>query len=241
MTEKTFAGDLAVLYAKLNAGHPFSLGRYGDGEMGILFDRNAGNREFQYNQSDTLFFGQMWEAFRYEHPNHYVGLACPCCVGDEKHESMVRASGQRPDHLTWSNIFVNANYAIFEEHWIPSFRDHEIWLVCNESASLARLPFEVNKCWRVGHSAWKDGDETTMAICKALQESDAAGVVVLICAGPFGSTLVHQLQKANDRNFYLDVGSVFDIYFYGRATRGYLHGGSTLNKFCIWGDGAPLI
>lgn len=59
----------------------------------------------------------------------------------------------------------------------------------------------------------------------------------LLCAGPFGNILSHNLWSNNKNNTYLDIGSTLNPYLETEGfKRGYLYGSDDVNKVCNWGS-----
>ena len=233
---KDFRQDLVAIANRLVRRHPFALTRFGDGEMKILFNESV-NVEFQYRASDpevSFFRDRLAESLRHHDPDYLVGIACPCCVGVDQFERLRSLACLPEDHLTWANIFVNSNYSYFRENLLPVFGQYPVFLVCNQQASLDRLPFKPMHCWRVQNNAWIDNYGLIESIARETQ--DVNGALFLFCAGPMANLLAHQLFQANPCNTYLNIGSTLDPLFFGDAgfTRGYLSGGATICKTCTW-------
>src|SRR5690606_6151715 len=94
------------------------------------------------------------EAYVYKDEQYYIGIACPCCVGQEKYQYMKDKSGQDEEHLTWANIFVNANYRRTINELIPELNNYSITIVVNKNSKFDKLPFKPNQILTVGTDAW---------------------------------------------------------------------------------------
>jgi len=242
---KTFEGDFNKFLNKLKNKEPFSLSRWGDGELSILEEKNLdlrekGNGEFRYDKDIEIYQQlrkKMMDSYTHKDDEYYVGVACPCCVGDEKYQHMKTLSGQDEDHLTWANIFVNSNYPKFVDEFIPELNNHKINLIVNEKSSLINIPFPVFPgltVWYVGTDAWVTNYDLVEEISDHIFDNDINNEVFLIAAGPFANILTHKLWEVSTNNTYIDIGTVLDPYLGLKLTRGYLNGGATLNKTCVW-------
>lgn len=240
---KTFDGDFTKFLNKIKSGEHFSLSRWGDGELTILEGkhidiRSKGNGEFrydpnlpQYNQARE----NLMKSYIYKDDNYYIGIACPCCVGQEKYQYMKDKSGQDDEHLTWANIFVNANYHRTINELIPEFQNHSVTIVVNKNSRFDKLPFKPNQILLVGTDAWLDVDELGRNILENILMRGIKNEIFLIAAGPFANILTYALWVyGSKKNTYIDIGSILDPYLQLKLTRGYHLGAPTLNKVCIW-------
>jgi hypothetical protein len=243
---KTFAGELLRFERMLVEHAPFSLARFGDGEMVILMGghpqlrKHVVGHEYDYDPGDP---GQrasrdtMLAAFHHRQDGYYVGISCPHCVAAEEFEWLREASGQDEHHLTFATLYFYANYKRYRERVVPLYAGYDVWLVCSAQAVLERLPFAPSRCYRVGRNAWVDDAHLIDELKRDLDRHRPRGALVLICAGPFGGVLAHQLAVHAPDNTYLDAGSSLDpLFFAGAAglTRRYLKGGGATDETCFW-------
>ncbi len=195
--------------------------------------------EFIYDPSieqHKFFRNKLIESSQYVADNYYVGIACRCCVGDEKHEKLKKLTGQNDNQLTWGNIFVNSNYPLFIERILPLFNEYKIIMVVNQKAITFDLPFYNNivKTFYVGTNAWMDNYGLVDDINNYILENQIENHLFLMAAGPFSNILILESFKTQPNNTFLDIGSTLDNVMHLGATRGYLRGADTLNKTCIW-------
>lgn len=240
---KDFRKDLETIENKIRNKEHFSFARYGDGEMAIIDNRsidilNKENGEFNFKSSsdeDQRYRTMLVDAFTNSSENYFIGIGCPCCIGQAGFERMKHASKQQDQRLTWANLFVNSNYSYFMSNIVPLFSMYDVYIVCNEKATLDNLPFKDNikKDWRVGSNAWKNNHEVE----EQIKKTNPNNSLFVIAAGPYSKILCNNLWNFNKNNTYLDIGSTLDPFLFGSRgyTRGYLRGASTLRKKCIWG------
>jgi hypothetical protein len=241
---KTFFGDFDKFLEKLRNKEPFALSRNNDGEMIILnnefIDLTAKcNGEFIYdpsNEAHAIFREDLLDSARLKSDNYYVGIACRCCVGDQKHEQLKQMTGQSDEMLTWGNIFVNGNYNRFESQMIPEFKNYDVTMIINNNATPMFLSFsqKIRKIFRVGTNAWMSNYAMIEELKAYIKENDLKNHLFLVAAGPFSNILIMEGYKTSSQNTYLDIGSTLDSKMGLGATRGYLNGADTLSKVCVW-------
>jgi hypothetical protein len=234
MLTDSFRGDLDYLRTKLLNKEPFSIARFGDGEMGIMQGKHLNllhKREFKFEGEEDLR-QDLIRSFTHDQDNYIVGVACRCCVGDSNHESMKKATGLPDDKLTIANIFVNSNYPYFKEFIVPTFKEYKVTFV--SQGGVDKLPFRVDSHIKIGPNAWVDNFDVYDKLRLILAEGSSEHHLVLLCAGPYANILCQKLFKEFPSNTIIDLGSVFNIELGIGADRGYLRGSGTINKTCIW-------
>lgn len=240
---KTFDGDFTKFLNKIKSDEHFSLSRWGDGELKILEEkpidiRSKGNGEFRYDPNLPQYSfvrEKLMEAYVYKDDNYYIGIACPCCVGQEKYEYMKTKSGQDEDHLTWANIFVNANYCRTTNELIPELNNHNITIVVNKNSKFDKLPFKPNQILTVGTDAWYEDLSLGRNMLENIMMRGIKNEIFLIAAGPLANILTYSLWVLGSKNnTYIDIGSILDPYLQLKLTRGYHLGAPILNKVCVW-------
>ena len=241
---KDFKTDFAKFENMIKNHEPFAISRNNDGEMIILFNefidiRQKMNGEFVYDpkqQQHAFYREKLLESAQHKGDNYYVGIACRCCVGDEKHERLKKLTGLDDDHLTWGNIFVNSNYPLYVERILPQFVNYRIVMVVNQKANTNLLPFSssIVKTFRVGTNAWMSDYSLVEELKKYIEDNNVENHLFLFAAGPFTNILTLEAYKSSKNNTYLDVGSTLDSMMGLGKTRGYLNGAPTLQKICVW-------
>jgi hypothetical protein len=236
---KYFRHEIEILFDRLKSGKKFSFSKYADGEWEILNDRSIVIpiwEEFRCEDSDEYIGPRqaLKNSFMYKDSGYYVGIGCPCCMGEE-HYQMKTLSSQDDDQLTFANVFVNGNYRFFIDNFIPEFKNHDIHLIANENISLDALPFSVEEFYPVGTNAWvHDADYIDEILAGGYENK-----LFLFCCGPLGNILAHRLWEKNKNNVYLDIGSTLDPFWPNGhpKPRGYYDGsGEYHNKICSWGN-----
>jgi hypothetical protein len=234
---KDFRGELARFEAMLERREPFAIARFGDGEIHIARDTPTNYPDFSY---DPGAGDQRWhrdrlvDALRHRQHNYFVAISAPCCVGDAEFFVYRSLAAQSEESLTFACLFVNANYQLFRESWLPLFARHEnVRLICHRDASVAALPFSVRGVWTVGDNAWIRDYALIDQLRVGIAAEDVSDSLFLIAAGPFGGIVAQQLFAFAPRNTYLDIGSTLDPLLFGRDTRPY-HRGQIDHEICTW-------
>ena len=200
----SFSGAIRYFHDKLASGEKFALGKFADGEWGAIKGVNfaPANGEWQSNTGDPAFElarQELTNALQYKHPQYYTAI-CPC------YTEAIAFSGQPASNITYANIFVNANFPYYKEHFIETYQERSVYLVTHKSVNLSNLPFEVERFFPIDYNAWIVNRELPEQIL-AEKPKDK---LFLFAAGSFANILVHKLWKENQDNTYLDVGSTLN-------------------------------
>jgi hypothetical protein len=246
--QKTFENDLITLFLNLRNHTYFAQSKAADGEQTILENkpidiRSKCNGEFHHDPDDEacrLSREDLIKSVQHKAENYFVGISCPCCVGQRGFEWFRDFTGLPEENLTWANLMVNANYPKYKEKIVPLFSEYPVVIVCNKKAALDHLPFtnSIVADFRIGTDAWINDRHVIDEMKEWIDENDARDHLFLFCAGPFGNILGYHLFNHAPENTFLDVGSTLDPWLFGLKhglTRGYLAGAPTLNKTCVWG------
>lgn len=260
---KTFRGDFDLLKNKLINDEHFGFSRFSDGEMFILQNKRLelnenhyiiGNqtgggwynkeeqKKFDPNQHQ-FYRNKLIESIQFKKDNYFKGISCKCCVGQESFDFQVDISGGDDSDLTWANLWNNGNYEPFLDEIMPIFNDKKIVMVINESANLIKLPFSVEKDFRVGTNCFINDYGLIEEIKQYIIDNQIENRIFLISAASLSNLLVHQLFEFNNKNTYVDIGSTINpiVEMEGwKGSRSYLREHwlgepkNALNKICIW-------
>jgi len=234
MLTDSFRSDLLYLRDKLHSGEPFAISRFGDGEMAIINGSPInllGKGEFSFDGNETIK-REMLESFTHDQKDYIVAVACRCCIGDAKHEAMKKGTGLPDEKLTIANIFVNSNYPAFRQEIVPTFEQYPTTVVAQ--GNVDRLPFRVDTSYSIGPDAWIHNADVYGKLRDQLSQDPEKHNLIILCAGPYANILSHKLFKEFPNNTIIDMGSVFNVELGIGANRGYLQGGPTLRKTCVW-------
>ena len=229
MIKNSFREDIEFLFNRLENKEKFSFSKYADGEFAILANQNITNVDnWTFNiEKHKYVRDELIKSFKFKDPNYYVGVSCRCCQPTD-HVHWMRAQSEQ-DTLTWANVFVNSNYPYFVDNFIPEFSKHKVVLFARNDARYTELPFTVDEFVPITSEAMIDNFHLVNEFPIKKYENH----LFLFCAGPLGNMLAAKFWEKNKENTYLDIGSTLNPYL-TETNRGYLRGGNTTLKTCIW-------
>ena len=234
---KYFDKDIRVFRKKLKDKEVFTFSKFADGEWAAMQSVRLNNNEFRFVNSQEHLIARdlLVKAFRFQHPNYYVGVSCPCCQGNN-FEKMLEYSEQPIEKLTWANLWVNSNYKYYKRYVVPLFKQYKTVLVANKDSNIENLPkgFKPEIFCPIEKDAWVVSRDKIDDMKKAIDDNNMEGWLFLFCAGPFGNILAHQLTDYCDKNTYLDIGSTLNPFLGTEGfRRSYFKNHKEL-KPCIW-------
>lgn len=251
---KDFKEHFYLLNNKLKNGENFAFLRFSDGEMHLLMNRGLKIGDDWYeidgvrklgnyhpvNNKDLdvvehkFFYDALKESFKFHAENYFVGISCRCCVGNANCDWQIDFRGGDDEHLTWSNLLINGNYGRFISEMLPNFINKKVVFICNENAKLNNLPFNVVKDFRVGVNCMVNNFDISTDIIQWVEKNKIKDHLFLFSASSLSEVLIHKLFLTEKENTYIDVGTMLNQYLGIDTNRGYLKGGKTLNKICVW-------
>ena len=238
---KKFRDDIKVFENKLLNNERFTFSKYADGEWAVIQNQNINNGEFWFNGNSVLDHvkrSKLIESFRYNHPQYYVGVSCPCCQGLDTHNAMINSCEQDPSHITWANLWVNGNYPYFLQNILPIFSDRNVVLFCNKTSKLENLPFKPMDTFLVEHNAWAYNWSFIEEAKQFIKNDSISDAIFLFCCGPFGNILAYELTACCPQNTYLDIGSTLNPFLQSEGfVRDYYVQGSYFSSMeCGWNN-----
>lgn len=235
---KSFLKEIEKIFDKIVNNENFSIARYGDGEWMAMSKQTgtSGNNEWVIGDNTNVYDfprQKLWEAFKFQDENYFIGIPCPCCQGSKFYE-IKDASQQREENLTYANIFVNSNYLYFVEKFIPEFnKKNNIHLIANKVTDPNNLPFKIENFYPVEYNAWIYNYD----LIEKIKEQNLNNKIFLFSAGSFSKIACYELWKNNKNNIYIDVGSTLDPWTKANRLYGkyYTPGSPDIKKICHWG------
>lgn len=204
---------------------PFALARYADGECAVMKGCSVSNPTDRWASPATLTtLGiDLLETLKHTEVNYHYGISCQCCDIINK-EYLLSLIKQDISNITYSNLFVNANY----HRWMEFIKtlDRSVILIANMEGAGKPLPIlKVDKYFAIPNNCIdfyaKHKDDFISRLRAGF--SGITGQLVLISAGPLAEIIVHELYNANPTNTYIDVGSAIAEIIHGRSTRPYMN------------------
>lgn len=233
---KTFKGDFYKFLNKLKNKEHFSYSKYSDGELFILqgqeiilgpspehhsYKNSEDYKHFDPNKH-AFFKEKLYNAFKFKHPNYYIGICALPDYTEEKFYWMKKQSGQDEEHLSWANLFVNSNYKLFRTEFVSELNNTKNIIICNEKSNVNLLPFKVEKDFRVGINCIINNLDLIEKISKYIIDEKIKNHVFLFACSSLGNVLIHELTKLEPENTYMDVGSTLNPLLGLSIDRGYL-------------------
>ncbi len=239
---QSFREDFQEVLRLIGESDSFALSRFADGEASVLKNVTVGNRDgWLYKKDKNLVFrADLRKSLLCSDPGFVFGLSCSCC-DKANHDFLLGQVRTGPENLTFSNIFVNANFALFNELFVKTLRESgkPVVLCTNKNARIENLDRLVpvrdfipvpGNCVR----HWEKRRDEFRGLLD-LKGSAWTGAVFLFASGPLSEILIHELWQVNRRNVYLDIGSTLDPILFNRQSRSYHRSGHEFSqRICVW-------
>lgn len=242
--QKTFSGEFDKFLTKLKNKENFAFARFSDGELFMLRGEKLVLTEHSYRTGDKIGSGRypkeeqkdfdpvrdkfyqdkLIEALQHRQTNYYKGLTGVVdedIAGVDSFQFQLDLYGEGDDeHLSFSNVFINANYKRFIEEAMVEIKKRPIVLVCNEAANLVNLAFPVVKEFRVGTNCIINDYDKVDEIKKWIQDNDIKDHIILCAASTLSNYIIHECFEDNDQNTFLDIGSALGPWM---CLEGWMH------------------
>jgi hypothetical protein len=197
-------------------GAPFAFARFGDGERAICMRMPVKAQDgWSYGGQATRFSDELNAALHFDAPGYYLGISDSCCdlAAKEWYLQQIRVPLER---VTFSNIFVNANYLRFQKI---------------DTSDMAIVASEGGDYW-----VPEDVMNSNFDIDRLVERLLAVDRPILVSAGPASCIIIHKYwQRALKKQVIVDVGSAIDERTKGRKTRQYqVTGTRTAELCCRW-------
>ena len=241
MTQR-FREDLDEVLRLITESDSLALSRYADGEASILKNITVGNKDgWLYKKDKNLIFRHdlRYSLLRAD-KNYLYGLSCTCC-DKSNHDFLLNAVRAPLEQLTFSNLWVNANFPVFQEQFLPALcASRKLVFICTGSkARVSDLEAKIHVSGFIpihGNCVeyWEKHREHVRGLMD-LHASQHNGAIFLFAAGPLSEILIHEMWQANQNNIYLDIGSTLDPLLFRRQSRTYHIAGRELaQRVCAW-------
>lgn len=212
-----------IIFNKLKNVQPFSLVRYGEGEIRILSKRKHNNKfecvsktkEWSVDEiQDSWFFKNLESSFLYEDETYFR------CIQDQGyHKNLEYIQSifiEKKIHTTtfFYTIFLNF-YKIFPFYFNQY---NSINFICNQKANLKDINLNIKNVWNKFDvfNSWKQINYMD----KVVEEISKFNNSIFIFVTGFSTKLmIHRLHSLNKKNVYIDCGSIFDKILYNKKTR----------------------
>jgi hypothetical protein len=263
-----FENDYEKLENLLKKNINFAFTRFSDGELymmknykiqitttdAFLGNKKLGSADFTkeevklFDPEQHQFYREkLFESFYYDSENYFKGIACSCCNGKKEYKYMLQLAIDKKlnlNRLTFSNLFMNANYSKFINRFLKIIESKKVILVLSKYADLSDMPFKIKKTFRVGENCMINDYDIVYEILHYVKSNNIKDHVFMMSAATLSNFLIHQLYKNFPQNTYLDIGSSLNPFFKMKGWKGsrrYLQEywlnakpQLSLNRNCYW-------
>lgn len=237
-----FKEDFFEVLRRIVESDSLALSRFADGEANILKNHTIGNKDgWLYKKDKNLIFRKdLRRSLLCTDPNFIYGISCTCC-DEENHQYLLKNLKTSRENLTFSNIWVNANFPLFHKHFFKTLTSSkkDVVICTNKKAHLENLAslIPIKDFIPVPGNCvtyWEKNRDYFRALLD-LKGSTSSNRIYLFAAGPLSEILIHELWMINSNNILLDIGSTIDPLLFHRKSRVYHHENSPFsNRICKW-------
>jgi hypothetical protein len=237
LSNSTFTEHFSFFKNKILNKENFAFARYADGEK-IILENNIISFNTQayvvdkwtYN-NNKIFSKDLMQTCYHKEDNYYYAISCKCC--DENGSNYYKKLLEN-HNITYSNLFINANYNKFIE--FINKLDRDVVVLANKNCLQSNYPFNVIQKIPIENDCvnWYESNKTTIIKGMSLLANKYKNTLFFISAGPLSEILIHNLFIVNPDNTYIDIGSALDIYTHNKITRPYQNKNSEYStKECV--------
>ncbi|CAN2041722.1 DUF1792 domain-containing protein [Candidatus Magnetomoraceae bacterium gMMP-15] len=220
--------DFEEAISKIKELDSYAISRCADGEASVLKNITVGNKDgWLYKKDKNLIFrAALRKSLMCKDKNFVYGISSRNV--DEKNYLFLKKFVQQDSlYLTFSDIWVNANYDAFNKLFFPTlnYTKKDIIIITNPKANIRNL----NKFIKIKElipiigncvTYWEKKSEYLKSLLD-LKASLNDNVIFLVAAGPLTNIIINKMWKVNQNNIYLDIGSTLDPIIFNRKSRNY--------------------
>lgn len=240
--KQDFKEDFFETLRLISESDSMALSRFADGEANVLKNNTIGNKDgWLYKKDKNLVFrADLRRSLLCTDPGFIYGISCTCC-DEENHKYLLENLKADRENLTFSNIWVNANFPLFQKHFFPALlaAKKEIVICTNKKARIENLQALIpvrdfipipGNCVEY----WEKNRDFVRGLLD-LKGSTSRDRIYLFAAGPLTEILIHEMWQINPKNILLDIGSTLDPLLFRRKSRVYHREDSPFaNRVCVW-------
>ncbi len=240
--KQDFRADFFEVMEGIRGHASMALARFADGEAHVLKNNTVGNKDgWLYKKDRNLIFrADLRRSLLCADPGYAYGISCTCC-DEENHRFLLSQVRTTRENLTFSNIWVNANFELFNQHFFKTLvsSKKKIVICTNKKAKLRNLePFiKIEDFIPIPGNCvqyWEKERDFIRALLD-LKGTTYNNTIFLFAAGPLSEILIHELWQVNPNNILLDIGPSLDPYLFNRKSRSYHYEGHAFaQKNCVW-------
>ena len=219
-------------WRKILRGENFALTRQADGERSLMLGHAFKAQEGWMTSGQTALGEALLDSLTIDAPNYFYGISCPCCDSAAYYWYLRNV---KSSNVTFSNIWVNANFPTFRKNFSELERDAV--LITNwrgKGKTFGKL--RVKKHYTVSDDCVKffDNDFDNLIQQIIAEVGHEKNLLYVVSAGPLSNVIIAALFKHNPDNCYVDFGSATDLMTHGKITRAYVREGSSTSEKNCW-------
>ena len=165
-------------------------------------------------EKDAFYRDALISSLKHRQPNYFKGLTGVVdedIAGEGSFQYQLDMHGEGDDeHLTFANVFINANYKRFITEIMPLISSRPVVMICNEAASLENLSFPIAKDFRVGTNCIINDYPLIKEIKEWIQTNNIRDHIFLCSASTLSNYIIHECFRDYPENTYLDIGSTLN-------------------------------
>lgn len=220
--------DFYEALTKIKELDSYAISRCADGEAAVLKNETVGNKDgWLYKKNKNLVFRSDLRKSLTSKDNNFVYGISSRNVDEKNYLFLKRFVRQDLRDVTFSDIWVNANYDLFNELFLPTLNQTKknITFITNPKATFTVLKQSISIKEVVpikGNCVtyWEKNREYFKALLD-LKASLNDNEIFLVAAGPLTNIIIYEMWCINCNNIYLDIGSTLDPIIFKRLSRNY--------------------
>ena len=242
MMTQDFKGDFFEIMRMIVETDSMAFSRAADGEANVLKNNTIGNKDgWLYRKDKNLIFrADLRKSMQCIDPGFIYGISCTCC-DVANHNYLLELLKTDRSQMTFSNMWVNANYPLFKEHFFKTLKaaNKDIVICTNEKAKIRNIEayFPIKDFIPIPGNCvayWEKNRDYIRALLD-LHGSTRENTIFLFAAGPLSEILIYELWLVNPRHIMLDIGSSIDPILFNRKSRIYHDDRSEFSqRVCTW-------
>ena len=226
-----FKQEFYKLLERLKNEENFAFSRFSDGELFMLRGDRLVLSENSYTtgvksgagyypkeeqkdfdpKRDKFYRDRLIDSLQHRQKNYFKGLTGIVdedIAGEGAFKYQLDLHGEGDDeHLTFSNVLINANYKRFIEEMMPLIAKKPVVMICNEAADLSNFSFSIAKDFRVGTNCIINDYPLIEEIKTWIKDNDIKDHIFLCSASTLSNYIIHQCFEKFPDNTYIDIGS----------------------------------
>lgn len=221
-------------WKKIKNGENFAFMRHADGERSIMLGEAVAAQEGNWKSPNYVskLGKDIYASLMIDEPNAYYAISCPCCDNPAYYWYMSRI---KTKNITFSNLWINANFSKFKELFPTLNRDAV--LIANHRATGHKIGnLNILKNYEINDDCISFWENEAPDMIQQIKNDFGSqnNILYVVSAGPMSGPIIAELYKNNPNNCYIDFGSAIDIYYRENISRPYMTPGNVYAQRNCW-------